>query len=420
MSNAAHDYDVAIIGGGLAGSVLAYALSNTPLRVVIIEARDPCTLEQPSFDARATALANGSQRVLETLGLWQAVAHEATPITCIHISERGRFGVARIVARDEGVPALGYLLENRVLGAALWQALERATAITVIAPATLESVTAVPDGIELSVTCDGRAEVVRARLVVAADGANSRVRAELGIATQEDDYAQSAIILNCRLEAPHAGRAFERFTPDGPIAMLPLTRGRMAAVWTASTQAAEAAMQLDDAAFMGALQAAFGQRLGRILEVGKRTTYPLRRLRSAALIAPRTVLIGSAAVNVHPVAGQGFNLALRDVAVLAEVLSDAALADDPAFDPGSDAVLQRYASWRSADQVRVASFTHGLIKFFGVDSVPLGIARGLGLMAFDLLPGAKRALARHTMGLAGRLSRLARGLPLMPNPPGPE
>jgi 2-octaprenyl-6-methoxyphenol hydroxylase len=412
------DCDVAIVGGGLAGSVLAHALAATPLRVVLIEARDPRKLEQPSFDARATALANGSQRVLETLGIWDAVADEAMPIRCIHISERGRFGVSRILARDEGVRALGYLLENRVLGAAIWKALERDRAITVIAPATLASVVTTADCVQFDVVSDEQAQVVRARLAVAADGMNSRVRAELGIATHEDDYAQSAVILNCRTEVPHRGRAFERFTPDGPIAMLPLTYDRVAAVWTLSTAAAERVMQLDDTGFGEALQSAFGYRLGRIVEVGRRATYPLRRLRSADLIAPRAALIGSAAVNVHPVAGQGFNLAVRDVAVLAEVLSDAVLEQGWDADPGAEALLRRYASWRLDDQRRVASFTHGLIRFFGADSMPLGVARGIGLMAFDLLPGAKAALARHTMGLAGRLSRLARGLPLLPDPPG--
>ena len=177
-------------------------------------------------------------------------------------------------------------------------------------------------------------------------------------------------------------------------------------------------MQLNDAAFARALQTAFGYRLGNLVEVGQRASYPLRRLRSADLVAPRAALIGSAAVNVHPVAGQGFNLALRDVAVLAEVLSDALLEHGRDADPGSEALLQRYAAWRLSDQRRVASFTHGLIKFFGIESTPIAITRGFGLMAFDLLPGAKAALARHTMGLGGRLSRLARGLPLMPKPPG--
>jgi len=408
------DCDVAIIGGGLAGSVLAHALTQTPLSVALVEARDPGLLEQPSFDARATALANGSQRILATLGIWAGVAADASPIRSIHISERGRFGVSRILASEEGVPALGYLLENRVLGAALWEALGDAQRLTTIAPATLESFEPGADGVSIGVSCAGEGVTVRARLVVAADGAQSQVRGELGIPAIADDYAQRAVILNCRTEVPHAGRAFERFTTDGPVAMLPLTENRVAAVWTLPEPAAAEVLALDDRGFTDALQRVFGYRLGRIVEVGRRRAYPLVRLRSASLIGPRTVLIGSAAVNLHPVAGQGFNLALRDVAALAEVLSDAIAAAGPAADPGAASVLEAYQAWRSKDQDRVATFTHGLIRFFGYELLPLEVARGLGLMLFDLMPGAKAALARHTMGLSGRLSRLARGLPLLP------
>ena len=407
--------DVAIIGGGLAGSALAHALAQTPLSVALIEARDPQRLEQPSFDDRATALANGSQRILSTLGLWDGVAaSSATPIRSIHISERGRFGVSRIVAAEEGVPALGYLLENRVLGASLWGALGRARRFTSIAPARLRSLTPGTDDVLIRVESQGDDLALRARLVVAADGANSQVRDELGIAMVTDDYAQHAVVLNCRTDVPHAGRAFERFTTDGPVAMLPLTGNRVAAVWTLPQPEAERVMQLDDREFARSLQRVFGYRLGRFAEVGRRNAYPLLRLRSGAVVAPRTALIGSAAVNLHPVAGQGFNLALRDVAVLAEVLSDSILDSGAAFDPGAAELLERYRAWRLQDQYRVAAFTHGLIKFFGYESAPLAVSRGLGLMAFDLVPGAKAALARHTMGLSGRLSRLARGLPLLP------
>ncbi len=406
--------DVVIIGGGLAGSALAHALSTTPLSVTLVEARDPAQLQQPSFDDRATALANGSKRILDTLGLWDEVSRHATPITSIHISERGRFGAARIIADEEGVAALGYLLENRVLGKALWDSLSRAERFTAVAPAQVQSLEPGPDAVVVHAEKDGQALEIRAKLVVAADGTQSQVREVLGIEAVEDDYAQHAVILNCQTDVPHRGRAFERFTTDGPIACLPMTNDRVAAVWTLPQAEAERVMQLDDEAFARELQHAFGHRLGRLTKVGRRSAYPLMRLRSESLVAERTVLIGSAAVNLHPVAGQGFNLALRDVAALAEVLSDAMLATDCKADPGADTSLQRYERWRIRDQERVAAFTHGLIRFFGKPSTPLEISRGLGLMLFDLIPGAKAGLARHTMGLSGRLSRLARGLPLLP------
>lgn len=406
--------DVAIIGGGLAGSALAHALSATPLSVTLVEARDPSQLQQPSFDDRATALANGSKRILETLGLWDRVGAEAQPIESIHISERGRFGAARILADEEGVVALGYLLENRILGAALWDSLSRAERFTAVAPARLRSLDPGPDSVAVRAETDRQDFHIRAKLVVAADGTQSQVREVLGIEALEDDYAQQAVILNCQTAVPHRGRAFERFTTDGPIAFLPLAGNRVAAVWTLPQTESERVMRLDDDAFTRELQDAFGHRLGRLTKVGSRSAYPLMRLRSESLVAERTVLIGSAAVNLHPVAGQGFNLALRDVAALAEVLSDELLESGAEADPGAAAALERYQRWRIRDQERVAAFTHGLIRFFGQASAPLEISRGLGLMLFDLIPGAKAGLARHTMGLSGRLSRLARGLPLYP------
>ena len=222
MSHDRLEADVLIVGGGLAGSTLAQALAQTPLSTVVVEARDPSQLEQPSFDGRATALANGSQRILESLGLWDRVAADAQPITSIHISERGRFGAARIHAQEEGVAALGYTLENRILGGALWQALDSAEGFTCLAPAELSSLTIGNNSVEAEVAvAENRVSIV-AKVVVAADGANSDVRRKLAIATHEDRYEQQAVILNCATELVHAGRAFERFTPDGPLAFLPL------------------------------------------------------------------------------------------------------------------------------------------------------------------------------------------------------
>ncbi len=413
----AHDYleaDVLIVGGGLAGSTLAHALALTPLTTVLVEARDPSQLEQPSFDGRATALANGSQRILASLGLWEKVAADAEPIRSIHISECGRFGVARLHAQEEGVAALGYTLENRILGGALWRALDAADGFTCLAPAKLSSLTVGDDRVEAEVTTASERLSIVAKVVVAADGANSQVRRELAIATHEDSYEQQALILNCATEIPHAGRAFERFTLDGAVAFLPLSADRVAVVWTLSHQEAGRVAALEDEAFRRELQAAFGYRLGRITRTGSRVAYPLARLRSAEVIGLRAVLIGSAAVNLHPIAGQGFNLALRDVATLAEIFTERLDGQRMPDDPGSADVLDRYQRWRERDQKTVAALTHGLIRLFGYGAWPLAASRGIGLMAFDLVPGAKAALARQTMGLAGRLPRLARGLPLMP------
>ncbi len=401
------DCDVLIVGGGLVGSALAVALADTPLRVVLVESTDPAELEQPSFDARVTALANGSKRILEAIGLWRAIAVHAEPIDEIHVSERGRFGAVRIRAREEGVPALGYTIENRRLGEALWARLAAAPRCTVLGRASLgEFRHEEGRGVHAEIERSGERIEASASVLVAADGARSRVRAALGIASREDAYAQKALILNCRTERPHGGVAYERFVATGPLAMLPLSGGRVGVIWTLPAERADEVAALPDDAFRAELQATFGYRLGRIERIGRRDLHMLRRVRSDALGSGRVVLVGNAAVTLHPVAGQGFNLALRDVAALAELLVDAARTS------AYDDLAVRYGAWRAADQRNVALFTHGLVGLFGADVPGFGAVRGLGLAAFDLLPGAKRMLARHTMGLAGRLPRLARGLPL--------
>lgn len=408
MSDRRLDCDVLIVGGGLVGSTLAVALADAGVRAVLVESRDPSRLEQPSFDARVTALANGSQRILSALGLWRGIARDAEPIRSIHVSERGSFGAVRIDAREEGVPALGYLVENRRLGETLWTRLESSRDLVLLGSASLGPFERDGAGVHARIEAADGGVDVRAHLMVAADGARSAVREALGIGTREDRYSQQAIILNCAADRPHEGVAYERFLAGGPLAMLPLPGGRIGVVWTLPSARAERAAAQPDDAFRDALQDAFGYRLGRIVHVGRRTLHPLRRVRSDAIGDGRVVLVGNAAVTLHPVAGQGFNLALRDVAALAELITDAAAGRGAGF----AGIVDRYRAWRTDDQRKVALFTHGLVGLFGQSRPGLGAARGLGLAAFDLLPGAKAALARHTMGLAGKLPRLARGLPL--------
>ena len=404
--------DVLIVGGGLVGSALARALAELPLDVLLVEALEPRRLTQPSFDQRSTALASGSQRILAGLDLWPALAPQAQAITHIHISEAGRFGAARIVAAEEGVRALGYTIENQAIGRVLWQGLDTQPRFGCLAPAEMRTLATSANDAIAQIAVGGEHLTVRAKLVVAADGERSWVRRALGGTARADDYEQAAIVLNCRTAAAPAGHAFERFTPRGPIAFLPLTDGRAAVIWTLPTAAAERALALSADDFRSALQTAFGYRLGRIVRVGERHLHALSRVRAEPLERERAVLIGNAALALHPVAGQGFNLALRDVATLAEVLADELRERGGAADVGSAQLLARYREWRAADRRRVAAFTHGLIRLFG-DAVPgLGAARGLGLAAFDVLPGAKALLARQTMGRAGRLPRLARGVGL--------
>lgn len=405
------EYDLAISGGGLVGASLALALAPLGLKIALIEAVPQGGSAHPSFDERTTALANGSVRVFRGLGVWQHMAREATPIHRIHVSDQGRFGVARIDAAEQGLESLGCVLPNRVMGAALWEGLRAAQRVQVIAPARVVATALEPGWRTLRVERNGGESVdLRARLVVAADGARSTLREHAGIAAKHWDYSQTAIISTMTTQRFHDHTAYERFTPDGPIAVLPLADGRCGLVWTRRPEEAARLLELPDPEFLAELQAAFGFRLGRLLRIGLRHSYDLALSRSERHVAERLAIVGNAAQGLHPIAGQGFNLGLRDAASLAEVLADA-LADG-ATDVGVADSLAAYARWREEDRRRIVAFTDGLVRLFGS---PLGLLRGLrsvGLLAFDSLPAAKSAMARLSVGAAGRIPRLARGVPL--------
>lgn len=401
----APDCDVLIAGGGMVGASLAVALAGLPLRVMLVEAVPAGSPGQPSFDARTTALSRSSQHILATLGIWAGVAADAAPIRRIHVSERGRFGTTVIDGDEEGGEPLGYVLENRLLGAALWRAMGARPGLEIRAPASVSAVATGEDAVTATLRSGAGAADVRTRLLVVADGARSPLRAGLGIAARVRPYGQVAITGNVAVSNPGSGgTAFERFTAAGPLALLPAGPGRYGFVLTRRAAEAEAIVALPDAEFLALLQAEFGHRLGRFDRVGVRSSYPLDLVVAGAVTGPRVAVIGNAAHGLHPIAGQGYNLGLRDAAALAELL-----AERPA-DPGDAMLLARWAAWREPDQRKVVAFTDGLVRLF--DRPGLGVLRGLGLALFDTLPGAKPLLARETMGLGGRRSRLARGLGL--------
>lgn len=402
-------YDVIIIGGGMVGASLACALSGQGLRIAVIESVRGTVRSEPGYDDRAIALAYGTRRIFDGLQLWKALAAEATPIQRIHVSDRGHFGMARMDREDEGLPAIGYVVPARVIGRVLDDALAGLDDIDQFNPASVTTVRRMADVVEVDIDRNGAPVSLGARLVVAADGADSSVREQFGIGHTERDYGQTAIVTNVTPQLPHGNIAYERFTRSGPLALLPMSEQRCAVVLTVATGQAGEFMALDDSAFLAALQERFGYRLGRLERVGRRQAWPLRLLRAKESIAERLALVGNAVHTLHPIAGQGFNLGARDVAVLAEVLVDATRAGE---DPGSLPVLQRYADWRHRDHENVTLFTDGLARVFSLPLPALGVARTAGLLAFDLLPPAKRLLTRLTMGRSGRTPRLARGMPL--------
>jgi 2-octaprenyl-6-methoxyphenol hydroxylase len=401
----AGEVDVAIVGGGLVGASLAIALAPLGLRLALVEGVAADAASQPSFDDRTTALGNGTRRIFEALGLWAAIAPQAAPIRRIHVSDAGRFGFARLAAAEHGIEAFGYVITNRVIGAALRGRLATLPHLDLRMPARVTAIATSADASTLAVE---PGPALRARLVVAADGADSQVRAASGLGSRVEDYGQVALVAHVRAAQPGDGTAYERFTPDGPIAVLPLHDGALGVVWTLAPAAAERVLALDDRGYLAALQRAVGWRAGRFLQVGRRNAYPLRLTRALGTVAPRTVLVGNAAQGLHPVAGQGFNLGLRDAATLAEVLAEH-LGRGTA-DCGAPEVLRDFAARRQSDRDGVTRFTDGLVKLFGDERPGFGAARDLGLLLFDLSPTAKSALSRISWGFAGRTPRLARGI----------
>ncbi len=406
-------YDVAVGGGGLVGAALALALAELDLRVVLIEAAAFDSRNQPSFDDRTTALSNGSRRAFEALGVWPLIDRDATAIRRIHISDQGRFGFARLDARELGLQALGYVVTNRTMGAGLWRRLAE-TSVKLLAPARIVGLE-MRDGVQhVRYSANGSDEVtsITASLVVAADGSQSRLRASAGVHAESWDYDQVALIANVFPQRFHDHVAYERFTSAGPLALLPMSDGRMGLIWTFARGEVDAIAGCSDAEFLSKLQDAFGFRLGRFTRVGARHQYPLALTRSDDYISERLAIVGNAAQALHPIAGQGFNLGLRDAASLAEVLADARAETEGAFDPGDGLWLQRYRAWREADRTNIVRFTDGLVRVFTQPFGPIKWLRNAGMLAFDLMPIAKDSLSQLSLGAAGRVPRLTRGAPL--------
>lgn len=411
------DYDLVVVGGGLIGGSLACAASATGLRIALVEAVTAEAPRQPSYDERVIALSWGSRQILDAIGLWGGIEADAAPIHQVHISDRGHFGFSHLDRAELGVGALGYVVPARALGAVIRTGLAKAAGVDLLCPARLTGQRVHANGVDLEVEAETGPRTLSTSLLVAADGGDSAIRKGLGIQATERPYGHDAVITTITPDRPQPGVAFERFTESGPLALLPMTQGRYSVVWTCREEETAGILDLPDPDFLSRLQGRFGHRLGRLANPAPRRAYPLKLLLIRETVRPRAVLIGNAAHTLHPVAGQGFNLGLRDVAALAEVLADAAAAGD---DPGSAAVLDAYRHWRAGDQREVAWLTDGLARLFVNPWLPLRLARGAGLIGLDLAGPGRRALARRLMGVGGRMPRLARGLPLMPSPNSPS
>jgi 2-octaprenyl-6-methoxyphenol hydroxylase len=401
------EFELLIAGGGLNGLLLGIACAGAGLGCAVVDRESPAAMLDHGFDGRSSALAYGSQQVLQALGLWPAIAAEAEPILEIRVADDNASLFLHYDHRELGTDApLGWIVENRVLRRAL---LDRARALpnlALLAPLEVASVATSPSAATAALS-DGRR--IGVRLAAAADGAGSPLRQAAGIRTVAWRYPQTAIVATVRHARPHAGIAVEHFLPAGPFAILPMTGNRSSIVWTERAELAARLTALPEPDFAIELAARFGDFLGPVEPVGRHWSYPVGLMLAERYVGCRLALVGEAAHVIHPIAGQGLNLGIRDVAALAELVIDQRRLG---LDIGDDALLRRYQEWRRLDAVLLAAVTDGLNRLFSNSVAPLRFVRDLGLAAVDRLPPVKRFLMRDAMGVTGDLPRLVRGEPL--------
>ena len=405
-----YDADILIVGGGLNGPALALALVGTGLRITIVDALPRPVRTKAGFDGRSYALAIASIRMLDGIGFWPRVADRAEPMLKIVASDgRAGEGAAPFFLQfdhteiEEG--PMGHMLEDRYLRPALIDALDDA-GITQLSGETVVAQTVDAQGVSVQLASGGS---LRARLLVGCDGRDSGTARRAGIRRTGWDYDQTGLVCAIEHELPHNGTAHQFFMPPGPLAILPLPGNRSSIVWSERTARAAEINALDDAAYLDVLRPRFGAFLGEIKLAGKRYSYPLRLTIANQFVAPRLALVGDAAHGIHPIAGQGFNLGLRDIAAFAEVVADAARRGE---DIASPLVLNRYQQWRRFDTTLMAIGTDGVNRLFSNDNSILRGVRDLGLGLVGSIPGLRRFCIREAAGLTGDLPRLMRGLPI--------
>ncbi len=403
------DYDVVIVGAGMVGASLACALSSSMatsnLRIAIIESVTLSNDQQPSYDDRGLTLSASSKRILEQIDVWQQVQAYATPIKKIHVSEQGRFGFTRLSADEVGRNELGNIVIARALGQALHKQMASYKNVELICPAELKHFKRNNEMMELEITESGQTRIISAGLLVGADGSRSLVRRLADINTKEKDFKQTAIVANVTTQKPNNATAFERFTPHGPVALLPIDKNRSVLVFTVNRNDAEYYLAMSDELFIKEVENEFGRRLGYIGQVGQRRSYPLFFIEALEQYQQQLVLLGNAAHSIHPNAAQGFNLGLRDVAGLAECIFTGL---KKGYDISDITILEDYVALRQKDQKRIMRLSNKLASIFYNEYPVLSSARNAAMLLLDVIPELKKSFMQTTMGLAGIQPRLVR------------
>ena len=400
--------DITIVGGGLNGPILALACARSGMQVALIDSATVATRKKPDFDGRAYALALSSQRMLRALGLWSAVEADAQPMVEIKVTD-GRAGegpslwMMHFDHAELGEGPMGFLVEDRHLRRALLDAVAASDQIEHIAGETVVAQTVEPASVTVE-TDTGR--VVRSAVLVGADGRQSGTAERAGIKRTVWNYDQLALVCAVAHEKPHNGIAHQFFMPGGPLAILPLTQNRSAIVWSEAKAKAEHMREMSDADFLEALKPAFGSFLGDLTLCGKRFSYPLNLSIANALVADRMALVGDAAHGIHPIAGQGLNAGFRDVAALADVLTEARQRGE---DIGNPLVLENYRRWRQFDTAKLAMATDGFNRLFSNDNPLLRLGRDIGMGLINATPSLRRGFMREAAGLNGELPSLMAG-----------
>ncbi len=398
-----NDYDVVIVGGGLVGASLALAL-GAHRRVALLESQArPQPDQQGPSGERAIVLSSSSKNILSALGIWSFLAPYVESVKEVQVSDRGHFGQVKISAKEEDLPALGYVIQAKHLQAQLTMLLEQSEKIAVFYKAECRNLDTSTTGAVVKFDSLAGRQEISAELIVGADGQHSAVRELLGVAVSTVNYEQSAVVSNIDLARSHHHIAYERFTPTGPIALLPLKEKKATLVWTVPHEAVNDIKSLTPEAFIEKVQDIFGYRLGRFIKATTPVAFPVSMIRATELVRERVVLVGNSANAIHPIAGQGLNLGLRDVAVLVELIMEQGFGC-------CDKLLQEYVSRRRSDHLQIVNITHSLVGFFSNAFFPLTFARNMGMTAMELLPPLKRLLSKKSLGQVGHVTSMSCGV----------